>query len=130
MVDGGKAVKWLYKEHKETRNCLSFDRESHRFPLFVELKCNLPRHFVCEKDMSKEAPGPVDLGNDREVSVLGNIKYILYRFRTNFHTAVTICSNFHDSLAIVKTFEIGTFLHRAMYKSRPDKSICLFCRLC
>lgn len=40
---------WQGQQEILTEQCLSIDRKTHKYTVFVPLDCTLYRHFICER---------------------------------------------------------------------------------
>lgn len=69
----------------------------------------------------KKEPTREGLIDKRKVDSFNEVKYTYYYFRTDFHTAVALCTAYHESLANVYGIELANHMNQFMYKSRPGK---------
>ncbi|XP_032662642.1 uncharacterized protein LOC116840255 [Odontomachus brunneus] len=101
----------------EDLQCLSIDRFSHDVPIFVPLRCNQRRSFICQRARKKY--------NDVTMKMMSSIRvdeeeFVLYSARLTWSEAVINCRKEGLQIAEVKTTAEAQSLAFLMIQTRPE----------
>ncbi|KAF2884063.1 hypothetical protein ILUMI_22110 [Ignelater luminosus] len=107
---------WLSYPTIRGKNCLSLDRRNHWDPLFVELRCNLYRPFICEESISGSLDKFPDIATE---TIINNRHYFLYHGRVTWQEALAFCKQSETQLAVIPDVDTAWKLAELMKRTRP-----------
>ncbi|XP_011137898.2 uncharacterized protein LOC105182270 isoform X1 [Harpegnathos saltator] len=101
----------------EDLRCLSIDRVSHDASVFVSLRCNQRKPFMCQRGKEKSSDASMKMMSSTRID---KEEFILYSTRLTWPEAVMSCRKEGLQIAEVKTTAEAQSLAFLMIRARPE----------